>query len=60
MQTFTIKKLRSLANMTQVQFSDYFDIPLTSIEKFFSQSEDEHMNKVISIDFSSRHSSILA
>ena len=29
-----------------------FDIPLTSIEKFFSQSEDEHMNKVISIDFS--------
>lgn len=38
MQTFTIKKLRSLANMTQVQFSDYFDIPLTTIQNWEANS----------------------
>ena len=30
----------------------YFDNPITSLEKFFSQNIDEHMNKVVSIDFS--------
>ena len=36
-----------------------FDTPLTSLEKFFSQDEDEHMNKVVSIDFSHFDSSAL-
>ena len=38
MQTLTIKNLRSLANMTQVQFSDYLDIPLTTIQNWESNS----------------------
>ena len=28
-----------------------FNTPITTLEKFFSQDEDEHMNKVVSIDF---------
>ena len=36
-----------------------FAAPIESLEKFFSQSEDEHMSKVISIDFSHFDSSAL-
>ena len=34
-----------------------FNNPITTLEKFFSQDEDENMNKVISIDFSNFDSS---
>ena len=34
-----------------------FNTPITTLEKFFSQDEDENMNKVISIDFSNFDSS---
>ena len=36
-----------------------FNTPITTLEKFFSQDEDENMNKVISIDFSNFDSSAL-
>ena len=36
-----------------------FNNPITTLEKFFSQDEDENMNKVISIDFSNFDSSAL-
>ena len=42
---------------TKIQIN--FNTPITTLEKFFSQSEDEHMSKVISIDFSHFDSSAL-
>lgn len=41
MKTLSIKELRSLANMTQVQFSNYFNIPLTTVQNW----EAENCNK---------------
>ena len=47
----------NIAASNKIQIN--FDTPITSLEKFFSQTEDEHMSKVISIDFSHFDSSAL-
>jgi surface protein len=56
-KTFAPSAILNILANTKLQIN--FDTPITSLEKFFSQDVDEHMNKVVSIDFSHFDSSSL-